>query len=316
MKHRHSAAALLLCAALLLSGCGQSAPEAGKSAGTAAENADTTEAARTDGAAEAAQPSDEAGEPAESGEPLPEEELEQQVPDYFEKLSSYIGTWYSETGDKRLVVKADGSFFLDGTEEQEGWLSWTEEDGEGLWESGPRFELYTEGGERIPETYLTLDEDHEGQIVYAVGGGAELFNFDGPAPEVQTRTVRAARVTEEMLPDLGDYDEFSTGYEGDYPVLLLYTAVEPVRDFRVLEVHFTDIDEAGNVYYDVLDLFAQDELTPECPLLVRTSFPGDMPTNGFSYIEEDGSIWYVAVGESGYDGSLVTEEFAAPDAVG
>ena len=52
--------------------------------------------------------------------------------------------------------------------------------------------------------------------------------------------------------------------------------------------------------------------SPERPLIVQTSFPGDMPSIGISYADADGATKYFAVGESGYDGALYLSEFT-PD---
>lgn len=64
----------------------------------------------------------------------------------------------------------------------------------------------------------------------------------------------------------------------------------------------------GNVGFDRAEVFHVPELKAGAALAVPMRFPGDMPSNGFSYTDADGSTKVYTIGVSGKDGSL----FVAP----
>ncbi len=225
-----------------------------------------------------------------------------------EDFSTLAGTWHADEGGAILTIYGNGGFELNEAEDTcEGSLVYTDADGD-LWESGPRYELYLENNERVPNCYFALDEAHPGKLVYAVGGGAELFSRGDSAYDDAGIVVRVQWDNGTWT----DCDEF-TAYSGDYEVGIVFSASRTLRDFKVLSVSLEDVDEDGTPVFSVLELYTQDALTPERPLLVHTSFPGDMPTNGISYLDGDGTTRYFSVNESGFDGSLILSEFARSD---
>ncbi len=223
-------------------------------------------------------------------------------------FSTLAGTWHADESGTILTIYGNGGFELNEAEDtREGYLVYTDADGD-LWESGPRYELYLENNERVPNCYFALDGAHPGKLVYAVGGGAELFSRGDSAYDDAGIVVRVQWDNGTWT----DCDEF-TAYSGDYEVGIVFSASRTLRDFKVLSVSLEDVDEDGTPVFSVLELYTQDALTPERPLLVHTSFPGDMPTNGISYLDGDGTTRYFSVNESGFDGSLILSEFARSD---
>jgi|GEM_PF-3513385 len=97
--------------------------------------------------------------------------------------------------------------------------------------------------------------------------------------------------------------------EGDPQAWIVFSTDLPVGDFRLLSVAVEDIDEKGNISFSDEELRRFDELTPDTPLVVATVFYGDMPNNGFSYVDADGTTRRFAVDMSGYDGSLTAIEY-------
>lgn len=280
-------AVLLAGAALILCACGATKDDTSKSL-------TDREAAVLDNAdAEAFEEAEQAEAPGDS------EEAEANGAD-FAKLA---GTWFSDGGAGVLTVYENGGFMLDGSDEfQEGYLVYTEEDGE-LWESGPRYELYLENNERVPHVCLAFDDGAPGKLVYAVGGGAELFSRGDSAYDADGVIFRAQRA-----------DENASGYafaadDGEYARGIVFSTERALRDFKFLAISLEDVSEDGAGVFSVRELYAQDALTPERPLLVQTSFPGDIPANGVCYTDDSGATRYFSVAESGYDGSLIVGEF-------
>ena len=111
----------------------------------------------------------------------------------------------------------------------------------------------------------------------------------------------------------GDYvngavDEFNIP-EDFTGVRVWFTTNETVTDFRILHLTCETIDDDGNLTFAVEEVYSQPELTPDRPLAAGLEFPGDMPSNGISYVDTDGVIRKYAVDMSGRDGSLFLWEF-------
>ena len=69
-------------------------------------------------------------------------------------------------------------------------------------------------------------------------------------------------------------------------------------------------DENYNIIFDIDERYALDALTPENPLLVKMTFFGDLPSYGFSFDDETGKTRYFSISLSGYDGSIIVNEFS------
>ena len=107
---------------------------------------------------------------------------------------------------------------------------------------------------------------------------------------------------------LGPHDLFvASASEPQVGIVFLVNA--PIRNFKVLSLHLKDFSAEGKPVFLVKELYTKDVLRPERPLLVRTSFPGSIPNNGFSYTDPKGKTRYYAVSQSGMDGSVVFSEF-------
>lgn len=220
-------------------------------------------------------------------------------------FGALAGTWYADESVTVLTIYGNGGFELNElADTYEGYLVYTDADGEGLWDTGPRYELYLENNERLPEHYFALDDAQPGKLVYIVGGGAELFSR-GDSVYDENGVVLRVRWADDTLTDV---DEF-VAHSGEYEVGIVFTTERPaVRNFKVLSISLEEVDN-DVALYSVLELHTKEALTPERPLLVRTTFPGDIPSNGISYTDDTGATRYFSVSESGFDGSLILNEF-------
>ncbi len=93
--------------------------------------------------------------------------------------------------------------------------------------------------------------------------------------------------------------------ETTYDTKVLFCSEEGVADFKLLSLSFKDVDENGNATFDITTVFNIPSLRAGIPLAVPMSFPGDIPSNGFSYTDKDGSTKAFSIGVSGLDSSLV-----------
>ena len=111
------------------------------------------------------------------------------------------------------------------------------------------------------------------------------------------------------IPDrLTTCDEISTN-PAEKQVRVAFYTDGVATEFKVLALTFEGIDDAGNVIFDVEEVYSQAELTAERPLVVGMTFYGDIPNNGISYVDASGKLWRFAVDISGEDGSLLLWEF-------
>ena len=131
----------------------------------------------------------------------------------------------------------------------------------------------------------------------------EMADWDS----IQTGSVRAMfrdDAGEELLKNAGEV----TIETGENPARIVFTALKPVSDFKILAVKSIDFDNYGNPVYQCEEKYGQKELLPEKPLAAEVVFYGDMPNIAISYTE-DGTVKNAAVYLSGKDGSLQLSEF-------
>lgn len=105
-----------------------------------------------------------------------------------------------------------------------------------------------------------------------------------------------------------NYDEFFVD-TSEYSRRVLFTANEYVTDFKVVSLAMEDVKEDGTPVYRTEVVYNHGELTPERGLLVTLAFPGDMPSYGIIYTDENSNERHFAIQESGKDGSLVMMEY-------
>ena len=120
----------------------------------------------------------------------------------------------------------------------------------------------------------------------------------GPLPAVRVEDGE----DQEGLPSIYISDD-------EYSVWVTFTARRPVTDFQVLDLEMA-YDEANDSFtFNAETLYAQEALTPDSPVRVRLAFYGDIPNNGVSFVDEDGSLCRYAVDMSGEDGTLYLSAF-------
>ncbi len=98
--------------------------------------------------------------------------------------------------------------------------------------------------------------------------------------------------------------------ESYYARNVVFTAVNPVSDFRFLSVSVNENDE-GEIVFDSETLYSLERLDDS--ITIKMSFPGDLPTNAVSYVDSYGDTCVYAVEISGRDGDLVMSEITLAD---
>ena len=91
----------------------------------------------------------------------------------------------------------------------------------------------------------------------------------------------------------------------EYETKVLFRSEAGVADFKLLSLSLKDVDSNGNASFDITEVFNIPSLRSGIPLAVPMSFPGDIPSNGFSYTDTDGTTKTYAISVSGRDSSLI-----------
>ena len=113
----------------------------------------------------------------------------------------------------------------------------------------------------------------------------------------------------EDMPDGTEYDRVNVSDE-EPQVLVTFLASEPVTDFKVLSLTFETVDDEGHAVFASEEVYVQDALSPDRALVVGMTFFGDIPNNGISFTDAEGVSHMYAVGESGFDGSVMLSEIS------
>ena len=156
------------------------------------------------------------------------------------------------------------------------------------------------------ESDMTLDMFWEWEPSYEelpLKSFADYAVEQGPEAPVQVHWA------ELWLHGNDDYEKFVAD-DGEYATDVLFTAKRTITDFELMRLTILEISEDGTVSYDSKPIYSLDRLTPERPLVVRMTFPGDTPTYGISYVDEsgDGMKHNLTVEVSGEDGTLLLRE--------
>lgn len=108
--------------------------------------------------------------------------------------------------------------------------------------------------------------------------------------------------------DVSDYKAFHPYESSGIQKVVFYTD-EIVTDFKVLALEETGYDENYNSIYSIDELYTLEEFVPNEPFVVSLLDYEYVPRNGFSYVDKNGRSWRFAISQSGYDGSMILEQF-------
>ena len=115
-----------------------------------------------------------------------------------------------------------------------------------------------------------------------------------------------AHWAENVLDGISEYHEFSVN-TAEPPAKVLLSCEYTVKDFKVLGIKASPT--SSNISYSTEELYALDELTPDCPLLLNMIFYGLLPYYGVSYVDGSGETISYSINMSGEDGSVILIEF-------
>jgi len=113
---------------------------------------------------------------------------------------------------------------------------------------------------------------------------------------------------DEVVTEATNYDWFTADESPDC-TKVIFMGEGNVQDFKFLSLFCDDVLEDGTPVYTVEELYRADRLGPEKSLVVEMTFWGTIPSYGYSFVDDNGETRRYALGISGMDGSIFTEEF-------
>lgn len=221
-------------------------------------------------------------------------------------------------GSGGAAYSAFGTFRIstDGTELQCEEFYFTEPKGEdysdvgyyhnttGIWDKSAAELL-----DITPETFWALADRYEAESLAPKLTRFDDYEYTGYVAQPLDCKVRA---------DYADYLDdaaYKNSYYGDmseyfaldepFETAVLFRSDEEVADFTLLALTLKDVDTNGHATFDTDEVFCIPALRADIPLAIPMNFPGDIPSNGFSYKDEDGTTKTYTISISGFDGSLV-----------
>ncbi len=156
-----------------------------------------------------------------------------------------------------------------------------------------------------PGIYTITEEavDSEGILWGKLKSGAGWIDLTKAAAVPESPVLLTAEcLPKHVLPD-EPYHEHTVSADR-YAQRLLFQAYGTLTDIRFSSLSYDD----GNMV-PVGSEYTLAELTPEKPLFIAVSFPGDMTTYGISYTDTDGFRHSHMLYLSGRNGSLVMQEY-------
>lgn len=148
----------------------------------------------------------------------------------------------------------------------------------------------------------------DGVCEFVPAGGGERTALAAQANPYHNAVPDIEGQWERDVKQLGPHDVFDAS-QGESHAGVVFSVNSPVKYFKVLSLQFKDFDKNGKPVFLVKELYTKDVLRPERRLLVKYTFFGSIPNNGFSYTDGNGKTRYYSISESGKDGSLLFIEF-------
>lgn len=90
---------------------------------------------------------------------------------------------------------------------------------------------------------------------------------------------------------------------------LKFTAGHEVKDIKFMDLEFVDVDENDQPIFNEKVVYELEKINPENPAVVCVAFLGDIPNLGISYTDKDGNTKKYTVSESGFDGTVILNQY-------
>lgn len=170
--------------------------------------------------------------------------------------------------------------------------------------SGPSYDDSFVQTVEFAGTYTIVEEqyDGEGNLWGRLKSGAGWINLTDLQYRIDNYAPISANYADRPLLESGNYHY--TALDGaEYGFSVAFRAYESLREVRIYVANLA----MGNPWEQ--EVYSQQELTPDMPLVVDLSFPGDMSAYTITFMDENGLYWVYILTSSGRNNALVFYEF-------
>lgn len=170
--------------------------------------------------------------------------------------------------------------------------------------SGPSYDDSFVQTVEFAGTYTIVEEqyDWEGNLWGRLKSGAGWINLTDLQYRIDNYAPISVNYADRPLLESGNYHY--TALDGaEYGFSVAFRAYESLREVRIYVANLA----MGNPWEQ--EVYSQQELTPDMPLVVDLSFPGDMSAYTITFIDENGLYWVFILTSSGRNNALVFYEF-------
>lgn len=109
---------------------------------------------------------------------------------------------------------------------------------------------------------------------------------------------------------LTNYETLDITYGGEFSTEVAFRPVDgSISEIYFYEIEYTASNEDNQWFKEKKILTYYEFLNSDQQLIVKMTFPGDMPTIGFSYVNGSGEEQHFAISLSGFDGSVVISPY-------
>ena len=117
-----------------------------------------------------------------------------------------------------------------------------------------------------------------------------------------------ARYAKDVLSNFSSYTKFKADHDGSLSQIV-FSVAQPIKNVKFLNVELIDVDDNGKANFSSQEIYSQNVLEPQKPLVVEMNLPETVPTHGISYTDGSGQTKKYIIGLSGQDGSIFLTEF-------
>ena len=214
--------------------------------------------------------------------------------------SILYGVWTSQSGDWQIYILPDGTYHFS---RPDGYFTGSVQSEKG------GYGMYLNDGSRLlNDSFLSFDQDDGNCLTYVNGDGQVYLYHSAEQYEGYDYQLVTLYWGDAISQLFSVYDHCRVD-RTDNPADILVSVQYPVTDFKVLDLQLKDVSQAGELSFNVSEVYELPILLPRRPALLTLAFAGDIPNRGISFTDPNGNVRRYYISVSGYDGSYSLTEF-------
>ena len=214
--------------------------------------------------------------------------------------SILYGVWTSQSGDWQIYILPDGTYHFS---RPDGYFTGSVRSADG------GYVMYLADGTVMPgDARLELGGEHKNCLLYRSGDDVVYLYRSAVEYEGYDYNLVSLYWGTEAYEIFPVYDRQIID-QTDNPAVLLIRVDYPVTDFKVLDLELKDVSQAGELSFNVTELFEKPIMLPRRPVELTLSLAGDIPNREIAFTDPNGNVRRYYISVNGYDGAYSLTEF-------